>query len=367
MSKFMVLLPMELILILLITVAVQSAVAADVLVSPLFGLPGRGDPFDDGTTTLIPCVTHVSAISLCLSSEDRFSIQLTYMLEDNKTYTGPVHGVCPNESEKHYIKFKEGEILIRIEVQVNDNNNADDTHGIGQLTFFALTKEGVLSSYGPYGSCWLCKSFSMAGTVVGIFGESSSLLNAMGVYILNSALPPSLYNKTALVGHVGEDDVNFDDIFGNEQPSKITSMKIVTQFIMGGAAGMKVKRQMDFYNAINGFQVTYSFPSGATSTVTHGYVELDSSLIQSVGILDFADTEWITQVDLSLGNETFHEQCIKIVTMDSKGSVETYGPFVKECEPTISVHGVVRGFYGYTGDPAIPRASQLSSLGFYTS
>lgn len=349
---------MELILILLIIVclpSVQSAEAAGVLVSPLLGLPGRGDPFDDGTTALVPRVTHVSAISICCSSEDRLSIQLSYMLEDNKTYTGPIHGICPNESEKHFIEFKEGEEIIRIEVKNNNNNNGDDSYGIGQLAFFTLTKQGVLSSYGPFGSCWQCKSFSVAGTVVGIFGESGSSLTAMGVYVLNSALPSSLYNKTALIG---ENKVNFDDVFnGNEQPSKITSMKIVTEFVIMGGAGM------EFFNVITGIQVTYSLPSGATSTLIHGDIEVGRSVgrPQSVGILDFADDEWITQVDASLGNETSHEQCIKIVTTNSKSSVKTYGPFVTECEPTISVHGILRGFYGYSEDRG------LSSLGFYIS
>ena len=342
---------MELILLLVVFLpSVLSAEAVGALISPLFGFPGRGDPFDDGTTALVPCVTRVGALSICYDELGAvYSIQLSYTLQDNNTYSGPVHGLCPTKPghniTKKLINFTEGEVIVRIQGKVTD-----EEYGISELTFFTST-EGLLSSYGPFGHCFQCKPFSMTGTVVGIFGRTGLVLNAIGVYILNSTLPPTLYNKTVLIG--GDNKVNFDDFLsGNEQPSRIVSMKINYEFLITGDP----QARMNFDYVVNGIQVSYSLPSGAISTILHG--DLSTNDKQSTGILDFADDEWITRVDISLG-QMLVVNYLQIVTLDSKGSVKTYGPFGSDHENITSINSVIRGFYGNSSP------DYLYSLGFY--
>ena len=338
---------------LLLVVFLPSMICAEavgMLVSPLFGFPGRGDPFDDGTTALVPRVARVGALNICYEELGIvYSIQLSYTLQDNKTYSGPIHGLCPtkpghNITEK-LLNFKEGEIIMRIQGKVTD-----EEYGVSELTFFTST-EGLLSSYGPFGHCFQCKRFSMTGTLVGIFGRTGLVLNAIGVYILNTALPPMLYNKTVLVG--GDNKVNFDDFLsGNEQPSKIVSMKINYEFLITGDP----EARMNFDYVVNGIQISYNLPSGVVFTVLHG--DLSTNGKQSTGILDFADDEWITQVDISLG-QMLVVNYLLIVTLDSKGSVKTYGPFGSDHENITSIYGIIRGFYGKSSP------DYLDSLGFY--
>ena len=342
-----------LIVFLPLVMSAACAQAVGVLISPLFGFPGRGDQFDDGATALIPHVARVSTLSICYEELGIvYGIQLSYVLQDNNSYSGPFHGACPtkpgiNITEK-LLKFKEGEMMVRIQGKVTDEG---DIYGVTELTFFTST-EGVLSSYGPFGQCFQCKPFSMTGTVVGVFGRSGLALNAIGVYILNSALPPMLYNKTTLIG--GDNKVNFDDFLSdNEQPSKIMSMEINYEFLV---TGVEPGARVDFDYVVHGMQVSYSLTSGATSTVQHG--DLSTNDKQSTGILNFADDEWITQVDISLG-QMLVLNYLRVVTLDSKGSVKTYGPFGSDHENVTSIHGIIRAFYGKSSP------DYLDSLGFY--
>ena len=121
----------------------------------------------------------------------------------------------------------------------------------------------------------------------------------------------------------------------SEMPSKITNMII------------------NYGSAINGVQVTYLLPSGASSTVLHGVLSRDNW--QYDGILDFDDDEWITRVDVSSGPSHVVDY-LQIVTTNSKGSVRSFGEVFMGNMTT--VHGVVYGLFGRCGN-------QIDALGFY--
>ena len=69
--------------------------------------------------------------------------------------------------------------------------------------------------------------------------------------------------------------------------------------------------------------------------------------------------EWITCVDISSGPSHVVDYLEIKTTVNSKGSVRSYGPFGKVFMGNVTtVHGVVYGFFGRYGN-------QLDALGFY--
>ena len=316
--------------------ALQAAAATQrgrLFASPLFGSPGGGEPFDDGITAIIPHAVHMASLSICYGDAVD-GVQVNYTLEDGKTYVGFPHGVTEKCTRK-LIEFKEGEVIVRIEGKIQV------TFGyISQLKLFTATLGGLPATYGPFGVGGDSdQPFSVTGTTLGIFGRAGQVLDAIGLYIDLSVPATVSYDKSDLIGGAGGD--GFDDILSNpdsETPSKITSMIV------------------NYGSAINGVQVTYSLPSGASSTVLHGVLSRDNW--QYNGVLDFDDDEWITQVDVSSGPSHVVDY-LQIVTTNSKGSVRSYGPFGKVFMGNVTtIHGVVYGLFGRCGN-------QIDALGFY--
>ena len=84
---------------------------------------------------------------------------------------------------------------------------------------------------------------------------------------------------------------------------------------------------------------------------------------RSTGVLNFADDELITQVDISSG-QFLTINYLKIVTTDSKGSIKTYGPFGLGYGNVTSVHG----FYGHSSsDYTFKLSVSTSDLAVHTT
>ena len=313
--------------------SVQTASAAGLIASPLLGSPGGGDPFDDGITAVVPHVVRVASLCIC-HGDGVDGIQANYTLEDGSTLVGFTHGMKDKNCTKRLIEFKEGETIVHIE------GKTQVTFGyVSQLTFFTAILGGLPSVYGPFGrSSDSDIPFSVAGTTVGFFGRTGQIMDAIGLYI-NSSIPPNMYKKTDLIGGEGGD--GFDDFLpagDSEKPSKISNMVV------------------NHGKQINGIEVTYMLPSGASSTVLHGVLKRDT--YQFDGILDFDHDEWITQVNISSGASHVVDY-LMIQTTDSRGSVRSYGPFGKQFMGNMTtIYGVVYGFFGRSGN-------QLDALGFY--
>ena len=100
----------------------KMAAADGLLTSPLFEYPLGGDPFDDGTTSVIPPVAHLHSVLVC-HGDWIDSIQLVYILQNNGTFIASPHGKindnCGEDSNMTKIVFKEDKRLVRVEGVVN--------------------------------------------------------------------------------------------------------------------------------------------------------------------------------------------------------------------------------------------------------
>ena len=66
-------------LLLAVRLSLQMAAGNPLLTSPLFGGSLGGDPFDDGTTAVIPPVAHLHSVLICYGDAID-GIQLIYIL-----------------------------------------------------------------------------------------------------------------------------------------------------------------------------------------------------------------------------------------------------------------------------------------------
>lgn len=321
-----------------------ATAASPLLVSPLIGRSGGGDPFDDGTIAVVPPVARLHALSICYG-DFVDGIQLAYILEDNSTFVASPHGrvnkECASTSNMSRIYFKEDEALVRVE---------GFTHAywqyVSQLTLFTSFGEGKPKLRGgPFGR-GSDVPFSLTGDVRGIFGRSGDEVDAIGFYINSaSALPLSFYNKTKLFG--GGEGTDFDDFETLTSLNNSNSLKVTNIVI-------------NYAKTISGIKVTYMVSSKVSITVEHGDLTTDSSGQRRNSFLDFEADEWITKIDISSGSVAVLS--LKIETTDSKGSIKSYGPFGEDAgNNATTVRGVVQGFYGRTSDPGPIRA-----IGFYT-
>ena len=99
-------------------------------------------------------------------------IDITYILYDGTTWDGGSHGGTGGSLST--FSLKKGDCISKIEGKINNAL-------VGQLTFTVTTSTGSTVIYGPYGTTG-SQSFSVQGQVASFFGNSDSLLNAVGVY-----------------------------------------------------------------------------------------------------------------------------------------------------------------------------------------
>ena len=327
-------------LLMAVFLSLQMAAGNPLLTSPLFGYSLGGDPFDDGTAAVIPPVARLHSIHVC-HGDLIDGIQLVYILEDNGTFIGPPHGKmnenCSNlkDSVMSKIVFKENERLVHVEGVVYTDSRYPY---VSQLKLFtSVSGQSPIFRGGPFGRV-PGVPLSLTGDVRGIFGRRGDVLDAIGFYI-DPSLPLNFYNKTVVGGEGGNDFDDFKNLSSrNEKPLKITNMVI------------------NHNKMINGIQVTYMVCSGASISITHGTIAVDS-----LSFLDFEADEWITKVNTTtsyLGSQSIY--VLGIETTNSKGSVRSYGPFgTQPYNGTMTtVHGTVHGLYGRD-------YGNMVALGFY--
>ncbi|XP_020095608.1 salt stress-induced protein-like isoform X2 [Ananas comosus] len=100
-------------------------------------------------------------------------IRFNYKQDGFEIWT-PVYG-SQSGGSREKVQISNRLTGIRVTVDSKDNLTV-----VRSLTLVA----GPLISYGPYGSSGAGKSFSANGTnIVGFFGSSAELINAIGIYI----------------------------------------------------------------------------------------------------------------------------------------------------------------------------------------
>eukprot|EP01018_Ginkgo_biloba_P014194 Gb_17748 [translate_table: standard] len=148
-----------------------------------FAWPGpwggpNGDKWSDGTYS---SVTQINLVCSSSSIKSIQSIQIVYALKSPSgavlKVSAPRRGGDGDFTDK--VQFKENEILTGISGYYG---RSDQKHSVVQSLSFRTN----LQDYGPYGveAETYFESPSSAGKIVGFFGRSGTLLDAIGIYTL---------------------------------------------------------------------------------------------------------------------------------------------------------------------------------------
>ena len=140
--------------------------------SSRFGGSG-GSAFADPIETHIPPIIRVSGLTIRHGNQVD-SIQATYELLGGGTYSGSKHGGTGGSQSQ--VQFEEGEGIT----QMNGKTNNVLTD---QVTFTTTRKDGTKVTYGPYGKTGKTV-FEVQGSVIGFFGRSGNLLDALGAFYI---------------------------------------------------------------------------------------------------------------------------------------------------------------------------------------
>ena len=136
--------------------------------SDRFGGSG-GEPFDDYTEK--SGIVGVKSVQIRHGNQVDM-IDITYNLCGGGTFNGGQHGGTGGSLSS--FSLEEGDYISKIEGKTN-GVLAD------QLTFTVITCSGRTVTHGPYGKTGR-QPFSVEGKIVGFFGRSGNLLDAVGVY-----------------------------------------------------------------------------------------------------------------------------------------------------------------------------------------
>ena len=323
--------------------------------SPLFGGSDMGDNFDDQAYSMAPKVIGFWKLLIRSSTNGIKGIQATYELEDGEIKTSDYHGGNTGEVNTS-IGIALGMSIVRIEGELSAEGNTSQQY-LTSLTLYVRYPEGLkLGKYGPYGSPGLGKyPFGFPGVTVGLFGQSSEQLDAIG-FDIDTTPSPALpyYKKTSVAGvDIGK---LFDDELASMSPVKITTLTI------------------QYSNWIDGIETTYVLRNGTSVMKGHGTFnsttpipvlsgkqsdEDNTKAISNVVEIHFADDEWILRI--SIGSEGGKEpiNSLMIMTRNSQGMWKSYGPYGKPlASETVTIDGTITGFYGYESE-------KINALGFY--
>ena len=326
--------------------------------SSLFGGSNKGDTFDDQTYSLTPKVIGFSKILIRSSANGIKGIQATYELEDGEIKTSTYHGGNIGEVNNS-IGFPPGMSVVRMEGEMSAEGNTSQQH-LTSLTLYVRYPEDLkLGKYGPYGIPGSGKHrFSFAGVIVGLFGQSSEQLDAIGFDIDTTPYSPALpyYDKTSVVGvDIGEP---FDDEVESLSPVKITTLTIRYSSLIDGIATTYVLR--------NGTSVVKghgALKSATSMSVLSGKRMYDKDITKAItsedAVIHFADDEWILHIHAGTEGGKGPINSMKITTRDSQGMWKTYGPYGRPLgTDPVTIDGTFSGFYGYASD-------KINALGFY--
>ena len=283
-----------------------------------FGGKG-GIAFKDPIETHIPAIIGIKALRI-RHGDQVDSIQVTQLLADGSTYVSPKHG--GNGGQETYIEFEVGEEIVKVLGKTNSVL-------VDQLTFIAKTANGTQRRYGPFGKTGQ-SPITVTGKILGLFGRSGTLLDAVGFYFIPIPVKP----LTSSI-HGSHDGAYFND------PISSLSSEVV---------GIKALR-ICHGSQVDSIQAIYLLDSGNTWVAPkHGgdgrsetYLEFDAG--EEIIRVD-GKTNWIVIDQLTFTTEK------------ADGSIKKYGSFGVMDSSPFSVSGHIIGFLGRSG-------SLLHAIGFY--
>ena len=162
---------------LLISVHLIKASAA-LYRSPLFGGSDTWDNFDHWAYSLTPKVIGFSKILIRSSANGIKGIQATYELEDGEIKTSTYHGGNIGEVNSN-IGFPLGMSVVRIEGEMSTEGNTSQQHLtcmwdiLKTWNWESMVHMEALAGSGEH-------RFRFASVIVGLFGQSSEQLDAIG-------------------------------------------------------------------------------------------------------------------------------------------------------------------------------------------
>ena len=319
--------------------------------SPLFGGSDKGINFDDRTYSMTPKVIGFSKLLIRSGAPNGIKgIQATYVQEDGEIKTAAYHGGYGEVNSS--IGIGRGMPVVRIEGELEGNISQQY---LTSLTLYVRYPEDLkLGKYGPYGSPGSGKNlFSFSAVILGLFGQSSEQLDAIGFDIDTTPYSPALpyYKKTSVAGV--DTGKLFDDKIASLSPVKITTLTI------------------RYSNWIEGIKVTYVLRNGTSvvkghgafsSTISHDKLS-DEDYTKGMSedaVINFADDEWILRVDVGTEDGKGPITSLTITTRNSEGMRKTCGPYGASLgsEIIVTINGTIAGFYGY-------ETERINALGFY--
>ena len=138
--------------------------------SAQFGGNG-GSAFTDPIETHIPPIVRVSKLRIRHGNQVD-SIQADYELLGGGCYSGGNHGGTGGSPTE--VPFAEGEVIVKMSGKTNNTL-------LDQVTFTTTKSNGSTGTYGPYGKTGRT-AFEVDGNIVGFFGRSGNLVDALGVF-----------------------------------------------------------------------------------------------------------------------------------------------------------------------------------------
>ena len=142
--------------------------------SPQYGGTGGGE-FTDPVEVNIPPVVGIEHIRI--RHADRVKrIEADYYLLGGGILDGSNHGGGGGNLTK--ITLEKGEMVTKMTGKTNSDSGKDY---VDQLSFTVRKLDGEVVTYGPYGKGGK-NDFEVEGNIIGFFGRSGQLLDAVGVY-----------------------------------------------------------------------------------------------------------------------------------------------------------------------------------------
>ena len=143
--------------------------------SDQFGGNG-GKTFADPIETNIPPIVGIRELRLRHGNQVD-SIGADYELLGGGTYEGADHGGGGGKPSP--VHLDKGEVIVKMSGKTNNKL-------VDQLTFTGRKEDGSTATYGPFGKTGQIE-FQVDGRIVGFFGRSGNLLDAIGVFYVPEA------------------------------------------------------------------------------------------------------------------------------------------------------------------------------------
>ena len=142
--------------------------AVNLQTSASFG-GGGGGSFDD-VQSLNQQIVGIRALRIRHSHVLEW-IEPTYLLENGSTVLGERHGVN-NNGEEYYFEFADDEVITEVQ--------GVSGRFMYSLTFITTDGTNITRRYSMHGSTFT--SFSVQEQVIGFYGRSGGLIDALGFY-----------------------------------------------------------------------------------------------------------------------------------------------------------------------------------------